>query len=228
MYPECTRFFFRRGSATLVGASPETLFTQRGTELSTHAVAGTARVDPRRGSDVAGEELLGADKDREEHAVVVREIVAGLEPLAEALEVAEVPGLMKLRDLLHLETPIRARLRPSVHAAQILEALHPTPAMGGWPRVAAARWIAEHERPPRGWYSGPLGWFDAKGGARFGVAIRCALVQGQQAYAFAGAGIMGNSNPDKEYDETADKLQAMLQVLGVEAPTGRPNSKEVD
>ncbi len=227
MYPECTRFFFRRGSATLVGASPETLFTQRGTELSTHAVAGTVRVDPRRGFDVAGEELLGADKDREEHAVVVREISASLEPLTEALEVAEVPRLMKLRDLLHLETPIRARLRPAVHAARILEALHPTPAMGGWPRVAAARWIAEHESPSRGWYSGPLGWLDAAGDAQFGVAIRCALILGHRAHAFAGAGIMGESDPDKEYDETADKLQAMLRVLGVEARTSRsPNSRE--
>lgn len=122
---------------------------------------------------------------------------------------------MQLQNLLHLETPIRARLQPGRHVTALLQALHPTPAVAGLPRFEAVRWIAANEEP-RGWYTGPVGWFDAVGDGRFAVAIRCALLERHRAHAFAGAGIMHDSDPPMEYGETAVKLQAMLRALGVE------------
>ncbi len=93
-------------------------------------------------------------------------------------------------------------------------ALHPTPAVGGLPSAAAMRWISEHESGPRGWYASPVGWFDAAGDGEFAVALRCCLLRGSRAHLYAGAGIVGNSDPRLEYRETELKRHALLRALG--------------
>ncbi len=92
--------------------------------------------------------------------------------------------------------------------------LHPTPAVGGFPREEAVRLIREHEGLDRGWYAGPVGWVDGRGEGEFVVGIRSALVQGNMATLYAGCGIVRDSDPESEYRESVLKLQPMLSALG--------------
>lgn len=208
--PECLRFALRSGAATFLGATPERLVQQQGLDVFTEAVAGSIRA-----GEEARDSLLGSQKDRAEHAFVVREIVRQLEPLSTTLWHAPEPQVRALRHLLHLYTPMRARLRERCHVLDLVERLHPTPAVGGLPREAAQRWIVESEPEPRGWYSGPIGWFDAAGDGEFHVALRSGVLDGDQAYLYAGAGIVRDSNPEHERAETQLKLQVLKAALGV-------------
>jgi isochorismate synthase len=215
------RFAFRRARTTLVGASPERLFTKRGSSLHTTALAGTIRSN---GSDFphASEQsarLLSSLKDLSEHAFVVEQIEAKLRPLASRVDRAGRPGVMRIRDLLHLETPIEATLRPEVGAVDVLGALHPTAAVGGFPTERAVAFIEAQEPHARGWYTGTVGWLDAAGDASFVVVIRSGLLrEGRHAYVYTGAGIVESSDPDAEYEETALKQRPILSALGVELP----------
>ena len=116
--------------------------------------------------------------------------------------------------MLHLHTPITARLPERRHILEIASALHPTPAVGGTPTRIATAWIAAHE-DDRGWYASPVGWFDFDGNGELAVAIRSGVVDGNHAHLWAGAGIVAGSDPDRELAETDVKLRAMLGALGV-------------
>jgi menaquinone-specific isochorismate synthase len=122
-----------------------------------------------------------------------------------------------VRNLIHLNTPIRGQLRDGAHPVDILETLHPTPAVGGVPRHESIRWIVEHEQSPRGWYTGPIGWIDTAGDATFRVAIRCGVVEPGVAHVYTGAGIVADSNPAAEYHETSLKQRPFLRALRVVA-----------
>lgn len=216
--PGCIRFSFRRGNATFLGASPETLFTKLGVELVTEALAGTIK---SLGSDVPRLEgqstrLLNSEKDLSEHAFVVREIRESLAPLAKEIIAHKHPQIRKVRNILHLNTAISATLQPQTHVIDILMALHPTPAVGGAPTREAAEWIAAHEIAPRGWYTGTVGWVDAKGDGSFAVAIRAGVLRDKMAFVFTGAGIVLNSDAGAEYAETSLKQGPFLRALGVE------------
>jgi isochorismate synthase len=208
--PGATMFCVRRGSATFVGATPERLFRKRARHVATEAIAGTAALE----RDPAGRRLLGSEKDRHEHRLVVEGICHALSGLRAEVSVGP-RSLRTVGALAHLATPIDAHLATDVSAFDILRALHPTPAVGGVPRDVALRWIAEHE-PDRGWYAGPFGWIDADGNADVHVALRSALIVGANAYAYAGCGVVDGSDPRAEYVETALKLAPMLAALGAE------------
>ncbi|HEY4105698.1 MAG TPA: isochorismate synthase [Polyangiaceae bacterium] len=208
--PESTRFAVRVGTSTFLGATPERLLQKRGNELATEAVAGSIDTD---GAGSATR-LLESSKDIREHEFVVREILRLLEPLTSELS----PGkreVHRLRTVLHLRTPIRARLRAASHVLELVAKLHPTPAVGGVPTRAAIDFISAHEPDERGWYAGPVGWFDAAGDGRFVVALRSGLVSGNRAELYAGAGIVEDSNAPSEFAETRWKLAALLGALGV-------------
>lgn len=208
-YGDCFRFCVRRNGASFVGATPERLIARRGREIETEALAGTAAV-----GDEAG--LLASAKDRGEQAPVVRAIRAILEPLCATLEIPAEPRIRTLPGMLHLQTRIRGTLGSAApHIIELVRALHPTPAVGGFPTAAALAWIAEHEPDPRGWYAGPVGWFDANGDGELAVAIRSGLLRGRQAHLFAGAGIVRDSDPDAELAEIRLKLRALSSHLGV-------------
>lgn len=216
-YPDCTHFAVRREESTFLGATPETLFRKQGSKLTTHALAGTTRVadDPTRDYSDESEALLRSTKDLEEHALVVQRIHDELRPLSRGVEFSSTPQVRRVRNLVHLQTPITAELRPETHPFDILSALHPTPAVGGFPSRGAAEWIRTNEPLERGWYTGTLGWFDAEGDAEFAVAIRCGVVTPKKVFVFAGAGIVGKSDPESEYKETAAKMHPILRALGV-------------
>jgi isochorismate synthase len=203
--PECACFAFGRGARAFVGASPERLVALDGTRVSTEALAGT-QADARA--------LLASDKDRREHAYVVDYIRRALAASCATIRVAREPQVRALRAVHHLCTPIDATVERGRHVLELVEALHPTPAVCGLPQHAASDWIAAHEPFARGWYAAPVGWFDRDGNGAFAVAIRSALVERDGAWLFAGAGIVEGSDPALEYGETMLKQRAMLAALG--------------
>jgi len=213
--PMCTRFLFGRENVSFLGASPETLFDKRGSVLQTEALAGTARCPQGAEPDAFANELLDSSKDLSEHAFVVDEIARALAPFCDELRSSKRPKVHRIREILHLRTPFKGRLNRNVDAISLLEALHPTPAVGGLPTAAAAEWIANHESDARGWYAGPVGWMDSAGDARFVVAIRCGLVSDDRAHIFTGAGIVRESRAQAEYAETALKQLPLLRALGI-------------
>jgi isochorismate synthase EntC len=125
------------------------------------------------------------------------------------------PEVRTLRHVLHLHTPICAVLREPAHVLQLVEQLHPTPAVGGVPVDAAVDWIAREEIAPRGWYASPVGWFDAEGDGRFAMALRSGVLSGHHAHLFAGSGIVRQSDATSELEETRLKLQSLFAALGV-------------
>lgn len=202
------------GAARFIGASPETLVRLHGDRVSTQALAATTP----RGGDAASDEALGRAlvddaKSRIEHAEVVDAIRAALAPVCGALEVADVPRLARLARVQHLETPITGRLRNGGNVLDLVARLHPTPAVGGTPTPEALRWLRAKEPMERGWYAGPVGWVARNGDGVFAVAIRSALLDGDRAWAFAGGGMVEDSDPDAEWRETELKLSTILGAL---------------
>lgn len=216
-YPDCTHFAIRRNHSTFLGATPETLFRKRGLHLETHALAGTTRIsdDPTTESsrDVAA--LQNSEKDLAEHALVVQRIASELAPLSTRLEYEDTPSTRQVRNLIHLQTPISGELQETTTVFDLLRALHPTPAVGGFPAREAAEWLVHNEPLERGWYSGVVGWIDAAGDGEFAVAIRCGVLTSSRAYIYAGAGIVAASHAAAEYAETAGKMGPVLRALGV-------------
>lgn len=210
---EATRAVFRPdASHCFIAASPEWLLRKTGMALFTEALAGS---NPR--TSAPNRELLTDDKNLREHQIVVDAVRQLLAPVAD-LSPPQAPEIQSLTHLHHLRVPISGVLKKSMHVLELVEALHPTPAVGGWPQAAATQFIDENE-PSRGWYAGPIGWFDPSGDGEFAVAIRSALLSGNQATLWTGCGIVAGSRAEDEWTETAWKQRTMLDVLGQrEAP----------
>ncbi|WP_224366525.1 isochorismate synthase [Hyalangium versicolor] len=204
--PRCVTFMFHApGGVAFLGATPETLCRVDRRTLETEALAGSA-------APTLAEGLGGSDKDRREHEAVVDYILSALRPLAVRVSADSSPSLLPLKNVVHLRTGIRAELRNSVSPAHVVQALHPTPAVGGVPREAALGFLRQAEALDRGWYAGPVGWV-GPAGAHMAVALRSALVRGSHARLFVGAGIVQGSSPESEWRETEIKSLAMLQAL---------------
>ena len=214
------RFGFRRGGRTFVGASPECLFAKRGRSVEVEALAGTYDMgEESAGTDVAGglvraaEHLFASGKDLEEHALVVRGVVEALEPLAETVTADDWPRVREARRLAHLSTTVRARLREGVTPLDLVDALHPTPAVGGLPTSTALDFIRRVEPAPRGSFAAPVGWIGPDGDACMAVGIRSALLLDGHAWVYAGAGIVAASEPESEWDETHAKLRWFRELI---------------
>lgn len=217
-YADCFRFLFEAmPNHAFFGASPELLVRRVGRAVETMALAGSIRRGRSASEDDAlAAELLASAKDQHEHALVARMVRSRLAGLAESLKMPDQPEIMRLRNIQHLHTPVRGRLHPEdpATALQLVRVLHPTPALGGVPREGALSFISAYEPVPRGWYAGPVGWLDRELNGAFAVAIRSAVTHFERAWLYAGAGIVGDSDPDKEWAETALKFRPMLEALG--------------
>jgi isochorismate synthase len=205
--------------AALVGASPELLVARTGDRVVCQPFAGSAPRAADPDLDAAnGAALAGSAKNRHEHQLVIDAMRAALEPLCDDLAIAPEPQLSRTAAVWHLCTPISGRLRDtSTTAIDLALALHPTPAVGGVPTDAASELIAELEGD-RGFYAGATGWCDASGDGHWVVSIRCAQLSADRrtALARAGGGIVAESDPDDEVDETTTKFATILNALGVE------------
>ena len=218
--PTCSAFAFSVGSSTFLGATPEELVTLNGPWLHTTALAGTApRGDSPDADERLGTGLLASAKNRSEHRFVVDGITEALAGLGLVDPAPAQPGLLRLSRLQHLRTPITARVqrrRSGASDMDVLRAvgvLHPTAATGGAPTDAALRFIAAREDFDRGWYAAPVGWCDLEGNGEIGVALRSALIEHGRIHLFAGAGIVADSEPADELEETSVKLRALLDVI---------------
>ena len=214
-FPSCHVVAVARGAATFVAATPELLVRREGMRAATLALAGTTRrsADPAV-DDHLGEQLLRSAKDREEHEIVARRIERALRRHSVWVTRAPEPELVRIANVQHLATPIRAQLAAPLSAIDLGGVLHPTPAVGGEPWHVAAPLIPELEGLDRGWYAGPLGWTDVNEDGELCVALRCALLEGQVARCHAGVGVVRDSDPAAELAETEVKLQAVLPALG--------------
>ena len=144
--------------------------------------------------------------------MVVETIRDQLGPVSGEVRVAD-RRVRKLATIQHLWTPIEADLTDDGHVLSIVEALHPTPAVGGLPPEKALRTILDTESFDRGWYASPVGWFDADGDGTFAVGLRSAVTSGTSATLFAGNGIVADSDPDEEYEEVQLKYRPILDEL---------------
>ena len=204
--------------AWLVGATPELLVSRRGRNIVSHPLDGSARRDGDSVRDrVRTDALLASAKDLREHRFVVEAILDGLAPLCSQLQAPPRPALLATETMWHLATRITGTLKdPDVSSAMLAGLLHPTPAVCGTPRMAALQAIRELEPFDRGFYAGAVGWTDASGDGDWYVSIRCARVQGNAMHLFAGAGIVADSVPALEVDETAGKFMALRNALGID------------
>jgi salicylate biosynthesis isochorismate synthase/menaquinone-specific isochorismate synthase len=213
-FESCYVFCAGRGDTAFVAASPELLIRREGHRAQTVALAGSTRrsADPAV-DDHLGEALLNSVKDREEQAIVVRRISRALRPHAVWVAAPDEPTIIKVANIQHLATPIRAQLASPLGAIELASLLHPTPAVGGEPHRIAAPLIPALEGLDRGWYAGAVGWTDANDDGEFCVALRCALLRGREARLYAGVGVVRDSDPASELNETEIKLGALLPVL---------------
>lgn len=213
-FPECTIFAVSERGTTFIGASPELLIRREGRRASTMALAGSMRrgADPETDAHL-GAQLLSSAKNLEEHAIVVRRIERALGRYSAWISAGEEPELVKVKNIQHLATPIRAQLTEPRPVIELAGALHPTPAVGGEPWSVASERIRALEGFDRGWYTGGVGWMDLFEDGEFHVALRSALIDGPQARLYAGCGIVGDSDPGAELAETETKLEALLPVL---------------
>ncbi len=214
--PESTIYAFRRDGRTFLGATPERLVRTEGRRFRTVALAGTIRrgADAREDQELATQ-LLASEKNREEQRIVTAAIRDLLTPVAETLEISARPTVMTLRFAQHLLTEISGTLPPAHGLLSVAALLHPTPAVGGEPRDQALAMQDEHEGFERGWYAGPIGWLDADGDGELCVALRCGIVDRTHATLFAGCGIVADSDPDSEWEESRIKLRAVISALGI-------------
>jgi isochorismate synthase len=213
-FESCFVYCAGRGDAAFVGASPELLVRREGLRASTVALAGSTRrsADPAVDAHL-GEQLLHSGKDREEQAIVARRIARSLAPLSVWVAAPDEPAIVRVANIQHLATPIRAQLTQPRSVLELAGLLHPTPAVGAEPHATAAPLIPALEGLDRGWYAGPVGWTDVNEDGELCVALRCALLRGAEARLYAGVGVVRDSDPAAELAETEVKLGALLPVL---------------
>lgn len=208
-------FSFENGRQSFIGATPERLIKKENSRLLSTCLAGSIKRGKSKQEDTElGTELLNDEKNLIEHAIVVKMIKDSFEECCSEVKVSDHPQLLKTKNIQHLYTPIEGSMKAGYSLLNLTEKLHPTPALGGYPKVAAVEMIREIEPMDRGWYAGPVGWLDAENNGEFAVAIRSGLIEGEQATLFAGCGIVAESDPQMEYQETLIKLKPMLSALG--------------
>ncbi len=221
-YPDCWTFC----CSGLVGATPELYIRREGAAVSSLVLAGTI---PRGGDEAEdrrlGAALLASAKDVEEHQYAVADVRKALAPLCDRLDIDARPSLLRLANVQHLATHVTGQLAAPktpeaggglgehASALALAAALHPTAAVCGTPATAAMEVIRELESMDRGRYAGPVGWVDAHGNGEWGIALRCAELDGARARLFAGCGIVAGSDPGSELAETQAKFRAMQDAL---------------
>jgi menaquinone-specific isochorismate synthase len=209
-YPDCYTF----SCAGLIGATPELLVRHTGEMIESLVLAGTTPRGTSRADDMArGAALFASAKDRYEHTCAVESVREALSPLCSELKIPEEPELLMLPNVQHLASPVTGRLSAGASVLDVVAAMHPTAAVGGTPTEAALDVIRELEGMDRAGYAGPVGWIDARGDGEWGIALRCAQIEGPRARLFAGCGIMGDSDPASELAEAQAKLRVMQYAL---------------
>lgn len=213
--PDSYTFAFEANDSCFIGASPERLVKKEGKKLYSACLAGSiAKGCTKEEENRLGQELLADEKNLIEHQYVVDMIRAAMEQVCTEVDIPERPVLLKMRDIQHLYTPVIGFINNKNSLLKIVGLLHPTPALGGFPKEMAVEKIREIESLDRGFYGAPIGWIDEHGDGEFAVAIRSGLLKGRKAHLFAGCGIVKDSDAESEFAETKIKFRPMLSALG--------------
>jgi len=211
-YPDCWTY----AVDGLVGSSPETLIRADHNEVNARVLAGTIS----RGADAAADleaalALATSSKDGDEHEFAVQSVLAALRPHTSVLTTSEIPFTVKLPNLWHLATDVEGTLSDGSTSLDLIAAMHPTAAVAGTPTQDALALIRELEPFDRGRYAGPVGWVGADGDGEWAIALRCAQVTPTgDVTAYAGCGIVLDSDPDRELAETKMKFRPMVEAFG--------------
>ena len=214
-YPSCFTYLVTGADGTaFAGASPELLVRRSGTSAYAQPMAGSvARGATELEDEKLASMLRDSSKDASEHQLVSSFVVEALRPFSRSVA-ALPPEVVRFTNIQHLATAVKAELGDApADALELAAALHPTPAVGGWPRDAADRIIDDLESMERGWYAGAVGWTDSNGDGEFAVALRCGLLWEDGARLYAGVGVMPDSDPGRELEETDLKFKALLSAL---------------
>ena len=220
----CFHYVFEpNADEAFLGASPERLFRREGRSVESEAVAGTCQ---RGESDIDDarliEELYRSAKEQREHEYVRISLQEEIAQLAAHVTMDTQPSIMRLASERHLVSRLRAIMNLGYTSLDVLEALHPSPAVGGYPSDQALDFIRTHESFDRGWYAGPVGWLGVNE-SEFAVGIRSALISGSTIRLYSGAGIVRGSTPLNEWNEIGYKVGNLAEILNLK--TSPPNSK---
>jgi len=204
-------------NAKLMGASPELLLAKKGAHVISNPLAGSR---PKSQDETDNQQsctsLLDTQKDLNEHSFVVEEVEKVLSRYCHNLFTPMVPSVIETETMLHLSTVLEGQADdPNTNSLQIAADLHPTPAVCGFPRQSAYQAIREIETFERGYFTGMIGWCDARGNGEWVVTIRCAEVNQHEMCIYAGAGIVNESSPQSELDETGAKMGTILKAAGI-------------
>ncbi|EOX3406358.1 isochorismate synthase [Vibrio cholerae] len=202
----------------LMGASPELLLAKKGGHVISNPLAGSRPKSQNTQENLhLRASLLDTQKDLNEHSFVVEEIEKVLSRYCHNLFTPMVPSVIETETMLHLSTVLEGQADdPTTNALQIAAELHPTPAVCGFPRNSAYQAIKQIENFDRGYFTGMVGWCDARGNGEWVVTIRCAEVSQHEMCVFAGAGIVMDSSPQSELDETGAKMGTFLRAAGIQ------------
>lgn len=207
-------FSFATDEGCFLGASPERLVKKSENHIYSVGLAGSIARGSNEKEDIdLGNQLLQDDKNLFEHELVVAMVEDALKPYCINIHIPEQPTLLKMPDIQHLFSPVTGKAKSDTSIFDIVEQLHPTPALGGVPTTKAMEVIREKEQMDRGFYAAPIGWADYRGNGEFIVAIRSALMKRNSATLYAGCGLVANSKPQDELLETRIKFQPMIRAL---------------
>ena len=213
-YPHCYIYAYSKNGSVFFGASPEKLAKFNNGWIEADALAGSIPRGKDKSEDkILETELLKSRKNINEQKAVVDFISRSFQKFSTVVEYDPKPTVRKLPNIQHLWTPIRAKLSKGKTIFNVIEEVHPTPAICGAPWTEAMSSILEMEKHDRGLYTGAIGWFNFKNEGEFAVAIRSALLQGKTVTAYAGCGIVEGSDPESEFEETKLKLKPILNLF---------------
>tara|TARA_Y100001970_G_C14156413_1_gene815841 strand:+ start:41 stop:1435 length:1395 start_codon:yes stop_codon:yes gene_type:complete len=215
IYPDCINFFVKfPKSGIFFGSTPERLILKNGNYIKTQAIAGTMKRGINLDEDISIATKLKTDKKNiKEHKYVIDEITKILNAKLNTLKVSKKPKILKLKQLQHLVSNISGYLKTDTHILELVNILHPTPAIAGTPTDKALKLINHYEKNNRGWYSGPLGWIDKNGDGDFCVALRSGYINNNDLQLFSGGGIVADSNSEDEWEETELKFRTILDLF---------------
>lgn len=205
------RFLVREKEDVFFGATPELLFRRENETIFVPAIAGTRSLSIATEAEAAAD-LMESAKEREEHSLVVEGIISSLRSLGLRPKAPKAPDILKVPGHIHLFTPISAEDTGLIPSEQLMAALHPTPAVGGWPKVPAQDFLFTHERWDRGLFASPI-LFQFPEKEICLVAIRSGLLRADGLHLFAGAGFVRESQAETEWAETDRKMDVLQSLL---------------
>jgi anthranilate phosphoribosyltransferase len=220
-------YFLRLPGVTIAGSSPEVLVTVQGRRATMRPIAGTRPRGADAEADLALEaELLADEKERAEHVMLVdlaRNDVGRVSDYG-TVRVTELMEIERYSHVMHIVSNVTGRLRTGCTGFDLVRATFPAGTVSGAPKIRAMQIISELEKTRRGCYAGAIGYFGFDGNVDSCIALRCAVLKDGKAYFQAGAGIVADSNPHSEYEETVNKARAMAKALSMATRIGPPQT----